>query len=545
MAQPKIQPRLPKGMRDFLPDEMLKREYVFSVVREVFHLYGFEPLQTPVLELKDTLMGKYGEDAEKLIYYAQHPGGKEEVALRYDLTVPLARVVAQYQNDISLPFKRYQLSPVWRAERPQRGRYREFYQCDADIVGIKSMIADAEIVGMIVTVLRRLGFKQFSVKINNRKLLTAMGQYSGVPDSQLPDLYRSVDKFDKIGADGVKGELLARGIDVEVVGRMMDLLQARQPGLESLDFLEEVMGMLPAALEGINELRDLAGYIQDAGVPAENYEFDFTMVRGLSYYTGPIYETVITEPNLGSVTGGGRYDELVGLFRKDSLPTTGTSLGIERIIDLMDVLQLYPAHVGGTVVQVLVSVFNEETRPQATKLAAELRAAGVNVELYLEDKNLGKQFNYADKKGIPLVAILGPEEIASNMVKLKWLADGREGSLPRSSAAYELRARFSEQAKQNAAEIRRQGMTWDEVREKYPNSWLLLEALDAHIDKGKWIVSKMEVVEVLGEKATGMWDSYHHYKQANPAGDYFFYHTIQDEIDIEVLNAFRGPVVAE
>ena len=347
MSTVKIQPRLPKGMRDFLPQEMLKREYVFNIVREVFHTYGFEPLQTPVLELHETLMGKYGEDAEKLIFNAQHPGGKEELALRYDLTVPLARVVAQYQNDITLPFRRYQLSPVWRAERPQRGRYREFYQCDVDIVGIASMSADAEILGVVVTALKRLGFPQFSVKINNRKLLTGMGQYSGVPDAQLGDLYRSVDKFDKIGAEGVQKELLTRGIDNEVVARMMDLIQSRQEGLANLDYLQSVMGDIPAAAEGIRELRELAGYLDDAYISMENYEFDFTMVRGLGYYTGPIFETVITEPNLGSVTGGGRYDDLVGLFRKESLPTTGTSLGIERIIDLMGLLNLYPAQFGG------------------------------------------------------------------------------------------------------------------------------------------------------------------------------------------------------
>lgn len=434
MPEPKIKPRLPKGMRDFLPNDMLKRDYVFGAVREVFHLFGFEPLQTPVLELKETLMGKYGEDAEKLIYYAQHPGGKEDVALRYDLTVPLARVVAQYTNEISLPFKRYQLSPVWRAERPQRGRYREFYQCDADIVGIASMSADAEVLALIVMVLRKLGFKQFRVKINSRKLLTAMGLYSGVSDAQLGDLYRSVDKFDKIGADGVKGELLERGIDAEVVARMLDLLQARQPGLESLDYLEKVMGTLPAAQDGLRDLRDLAAYLKDEQVPPEFYEFDFTMVRGLSYYTGPIFETVITEPNLGSVTGGGRYDELVGLFSKNSLPTTGTSLGIERIIDLMDILNLYPAHIVGTVVEVLVTVFNRDLRADSTRLAADLRAAGVRTELYLEDKNLGKQFNYADKKAIPLVAVLGADEVSAGTVKLKRLKDGAEVTVPRAAA---------------------------------------------------------------------------------------------------------------
>jgi histidyl-tRNA synthetase len=426
MSQVKIKPRLPKGMRDFLPGDMLKRDYVFGVVREVFHLYGFEPLQTPVLELKETLMGKYGEDAEKLIYHAQHPGGKEEVALRYDLTVPLARVVAQYENEIALPFKRYQLAPVWRAERPQRGRYREFYQCDADIVGIAGMNADAEILSLIVTALRRLGFGQFSVKINNRKLLTGMGQYSGVPDAQLGDLYRSVDKFDKIGADGVKAELIERGLPAESVARMMDLIQAKQPGIANLDYLDEMLGSIPAAAEGIRELRDLAGYLDDGGVPPEFYDFDFTMVRGLGYYTGPIFETIITEPNLGSVTGGGRYDDLIGLFRKQTLPTVGTSLGIERLIDLMDELNLYPAYIGGTVVQVLVTVFNAETRAASTQLAAKLRQQGIKTELYLEDKGLGKQFQLADKKHIPLVATLGPDEVAQGVVKLKRLADSSE-----------------------------------------------------------------------------------------------------------------------
>jgi histidyl-tRNA synthetase len=439
MSQVKIKPRLPKGMRDFLPNEMLKREYVFGVVREVFHLYGFEPLQTPVLELHETLMGKYGEDAEKLIFLARHAQGKEELALRYDLTVPLARVVAQYENEISLPFKRYQLSPVWRAERPQRGRYREFYQCDADIVGISSMAADAEIIGLVVTVLKRLGFEQFSVKINNRKLLTAIGQYSGVPDAQLGDLYRSVDKFDKIGAEGVRSELVERGIHTDTVTRMMELIQARQPGLESLDYLEKAMGGIPAAAEGIRELRELAEHLEYASVQPEHFEFDFTMVRGLGYYTGPIYETIITEPNLGSVTGGGRYDDLIGLFRKESLPTTGTSLGIERMIDLMDILELYPAHITGTVVQVLVAVFNEDTRPQAAALAAQLRAQGIKTELYMQDKNLGRQFAYADKKGIPLVAILGPDEIAQNMMRIKRLSDGQEITVERQQAAEKAR----------------------------------------------------------------------------------------------------------
>ncbi len=434
MAKPKIEPRLPKGMRDFLPQEMIKREYVFNIVREVFHLYGFEPLQTPVLELHETLMGKYGEDAEKLIFNAQHPGGKEELALRYDLTVPLARVVAQYQNEITIPFKRYQLSPVWRAERPQRGRYREFYQCDADIVGVKTMSADAEILSLITTVLQRLGFQQFSVKVNNRKLLTAIGQYAGVEGDHLANLYRSIDKFDKIGADGVREELVTRGLPVEVVTRIMDLITARQPGVDQLDYLEDVMGSLPAAQEAISELRELAIHLESANVPSQFYEFDLTMVRGLGYYTGPIFETIITEPNLGSVTGGGRYDDLIGLFRGESIPTTGTSLGIERIIDLLDLLKLYPAHIGGTVVQVLVTVFGDDTRAAATRFTADLRAAGVRTELYMLDKPIGKQMTYADKKRIPLVAVLGTQEIADGTVKLKRLTDGEEVTVDRAAA---------------------------------------------------------------------------------------------------------------
>jgi len=247
-----VKPRLPKGMRDFLPQAMIKRDYVFGVVREVFHLYGFEPLQTPVMELRETLYGKYGADAEQLIFDAQHArSDKDPYALRYDLTVPLARVVAMYENELKFPFRRYHMAPVWRGERPQRGRYREFYQCDADIVGLASMSADAELISLLVTALQRLGFASFVVKINNRKILTGMGQYSGVSDEQLPDLYRSVDKYDKVGAEGVRKELEERGIAADVVARMVELLQTHGEGTASLDFLARVMGHIPAAAEGI------------------------------------------------------------------------------------------------------------------------------------------------------------------------------------------------------------------------------------------------------------------------------------------------------
>jgi histidyl-tRNA synthetase len=402
-----MKPRTPKGFRDFLPADMLKREYVFGVVREVFHLYGFEPLQTPTLELRETLFGKYGEDAEQLIFEAQHGrSDKDPLAMRYDLTVPLARVVAQHEHALRFPFKRYHIAPVWRGERPQRGRYREFYQCDADIVGVASMAADAELISLTITALQRLGFPQFTMKINNRKLLTAVGVYSGVPDAQLPDL--------------------------------MEFITANQGSIDAdLAYLERTLGDIPAAREGLREMRALAEYLAIMGVPAQHYQFDYTTVRGLGYYTGPIWETVITSPNLGSINGGGRYDHLISMFRKESLPTSGTSLGIERIIDVMDELNLYPAHISGTVVEVLVTVFSEATEAASMRLAAELRQAGIRAELYMTDgkHKLGNQFAHADKKGIPLVAVLGDEEIAQGVIKFKRLADGHEtivdhGALP-------------------------------------------------------------------------------------------------------------------
>ena len=419
-----IAPRAPKGFRDFLPETMLRRNYVLDIIRDVFHLFGFEPIDTPILELHETLFGKYGEEAEQLIFTAQHGRSKREpLAMRYDLTVPLARVVGQYESQLNLPFKRYHIAPVFRGERPQRGRYREFWQCDADTVGVASMSADAEIVIMMHEILKRLGFPQFVIKINHRKLLFAIGQFSGVAEEQLPDLYRSVDKFDKIGARGVKRELIERGIDGEAVSRMMDLILAKEPGVDSLDLIAETIADEDS---GLNDLRELADLLADASIPAERYDFDFTMVRGLGYYTGPIFETVISQPNLGSISGGGRYDNLIGMFRRQSLPTTGTSFGIERIIDLMDELELYPPHLGGTLVQALVTVFNEETRRASARIGNQLRKAGINTEVYLGRRKLGRQLAHADKKGIPIVVIAGPAEIEAGVVKLRRLADGNE-----------------------------------------------------------------------------------------------------------------------
>ena len=409
-------------MRDILPQKMLQRQYVISQVEKVFQRFGFEPLQTPVLELRETLLGKYGEDAEKLIYDAQHREGKEELSLRYDLTVPLTRVVAMYPELVK-PFKRYQIAPVWRAERPQKGRYREFYQCDADIVGSKSMLADAEIVTMIYTVLQTLGFKSFVTKINNRKILTGIGQYAGVPDEMLGGLYRSIDKLEKIGVDGVREEMTKSEIPAKVVDKMVDLVSI-QPN--NFGELRECLGDISSAREGLDELEQLATLLGDSNVPRANYQFDFAMVRGLAYYTGPIYETFVTEPKIGSLTGGGRYDELVGLFMNQSIPTTGTSFGIERIIDVMDELAMYPASIGKTVTQVLVTVFNRDLMGASIRVANALRAVGINAELALDADGLGKQLKYSAAKAIPFALIIGPDENAAQKATLRDLASGEQ-----------------------------------------------------------------------------------------------------------------------
>ncbi len=436
-----INARLPKGMRDFLPAEVIKRQYVIGVITDVFQTFGFEPIYTPVLEMRETLMGKYGEDAEKLIFHAQHPGGKEALALRYDLTVPLARYVAMHENALSFPFRRYHIAPVWRAERPQKGRYREFFQCDVDIVGVASMAADAEIVSVLVTALQRLGFADFTVHLNNRKILTGIGLYAGVPETHLGGLYRSIDKLDKIGLQGVERELVAGGIAADAIERMMALLQWRAGGIETLGQVRAQLADVAPAQEGLTELETMLEHLAAMGIPLEHVTVDLAMVRGLGYYTGPIYETIITKPeNLGSVTGGGRYNKLLGLFRRESLPTTGSSLGIERIMGLMDRLDLYPPELSSTVVQVLVTTFRAETQSASLALANELRVDGVRTEAYMNPKrSLGKQIQYADRKGAQIVAFLGDDELAAGVVKFKRLRDGHEVVAERADAARTVR----------------------------------------------------------------------------------------------------------
>ncbi len=427
-----IRPRLPKGMRDILPNQMVLRQQVLGIVERTFEQFAFEPLITPAVELAEILLGKYGQDAEKLIYMVQHPGGKEELALRYDLSVPLSRVVAQYA-DLPKPFRRYQIAPVWRAERPQKGRYREFYQCDADIVGSSSMLADAEIIALIYTVLERLGFQKFVTIINNRKLLTGVGQYSGVPEGRVGELYRTIDKLERIGVDGVRAELLKGGLETKIVERLLQLLRPQDGTSMDLEALRTELADYPVAREGIDELEELLGYLAGLGVPAQCYRMDLSMVRGLDYYTGPIYETVVEEPRIGSLTGGGRFDGLVGRFSAQGYPATGTTIGIERILDVMAELEMFPP--GETVVEALVTVFNPEMLHASLKLISELRCSGLRCELYYDNDPLGTQIRYALKKGIALVVILGPDELAAGQVTVRDLAANSQANVARSRAA--------------------------------------------------------------------------------------------------------------
>jgi histidyl-tRNA synthetase len=425
-----VKPQLPRGMRDILPQQMIHRHYVIDIIRDVFERYGYEPLSTPSVERHETLTGKYGPDAERMIYSVSRQGGKEKLALRYDLSVPLSRVMAMYP-DLRKPFKRYQISPVWRGERPGKGRYREFYQCDVDTVGTSSMLADAELIRITHDVLGRLGFEQFVVKINDRKILTGIGQFAGVPDELLGGLYRSIDKLEKIGLEGVKDELRANQIAEDAIARLLELLRITGDNEEILKELKGRLGEYPVAVEGSGELQEVIAYASHMGVPAERCQVDFSMVRGLDYYTGPIFETVVEEPRVGSICGGGRYDELIGTFSDRSYPATGISFGIERIIEVMEELSMFPPEVGMTKTEVLVTIFSEDQIATSLQVSEELRGSGLNTELYFENDPLGDQIRYALKKGVPYVIIVGPDEAAAGQVTIRNLALNEQRTVER------------------------------------------------------------------------------------------------------------------
>lgn len=416
-----MKPSLPKGTRDFLPEQMILRKKVITIIEEVFQSYGYEPLETPAIEKIELLQGKAGEEADHLFFKILKRGegekrGEFDLGLRFELTLSLARVIAMY-GDLPIPFKRYQMQPVWRAERPQKGRYREFWQCDADCVGAPSMMADSEIIAMVNAVLTRLGFERFIIGINNRKILRGLLDYAGIGDEKSTDALICADKLDKIEMSGVLTEMAERGISGDSAKKFMD-------GLAFDGSVDEVLAHLEPVLsdgigrEGREEMQRLFNYLGAMGVPPENYRFNLSIVRGLGYYTGPVFETVVEEPKIGSITGGGRYDGLVGLLSGRDIPCTGTSIGLERIIDVMTELGMMGAARSAT--QVLVTVFDESTTTESIRLANELRAIGLNCEVYLTPKtSLGKQFGYAEKKGIPLAVVLGPEEIESGKAGLK------------------------------------------------------------------------------------------------------------------------------
>jgi histidyl-tRNA synthetase len=419
-----------KGMKDYLPREMRLRQHIIATLTGVFERYGFEPMQTPIVEYESTLAGKIGDD-EKLIYRLQY--GDDRLALRYDQTVSLARVVGQYPNELVFPFRRYQIGPSYRGERQQRGRFREFYQADIDIVGAAGPLADAEIVAVVVECLRALGFADatgFRVLLNHREILSGLARSCGVPDAEAGGVYRAIDKFDKIGAEGVKEELLEQGISPDAVERMIAFLEIDgEPG-EALEAMSEALARDEAAVQALDNLAAIVRHLRELGTPAEHVAVAPRLARGLSYYTGAVFEAVIEQPPIGSLLGGGRYDNLIGSFAGRKVATVGTAFGIERLQIVMSELGIAPLTTGSA--QVFVTIFSPELTAASLSLASELRAAGVPTITALGADKLGKQFREADAKGIPYTLVLGPDELASGVVGLKNLRTGDQRNIPRS-----------------------------------------------------------------------------------------------------------------
>lgn len=425
-------------MRDFLPHDVRRRAYVIAIVEAVYRRYGFQPLETPALENIETLTGKYGDEGNQLMFKVlrrgEHEGsGETDLALRYDLTVPLARLVAEHRGTLPKFFKRYQIQPVWRADRPARGRFREFYQCDVDAIGSRSMVVESELCAAVADVLQQLGFDDFIIKLNHRQLLAALLDASGVPVPLQAAALVALDKLDKIGTDGVAGELDRRGIDRQAAQR---LLAAFAPGRT----LEEVGRLLPAGSAGAGALDELRQIVTLGAVTsaAPYLRFDASLARGLSYYTGAIMELAV--PDLaGSLGGGGRYDGLIGMFLGADIPACGFSLGLERILVVMSERQMFPETVDAPPADLLMTLFDHESIADALTLARIVRAAGLRVEIYPEPDKLGKQFKYAAALGIPLVAVVGQDERAGGIVTVKDMKTGRQSTVPRTELAARVR----------------------------------------------------------------------------------------------------------
>ncbi len=438
MAQ---KPSIPKGTRDFSPVEMAKRNYIFNTIKEVYALYGFQQIETPAMENLSTLMGKYGEEGDKLLFKILNSGDflhgmtAEEVAttstgklaakfcekgLRYDLTVPFARYVVQHREELALPFKRYQIQPVWRADRPQKGRYREFYQCDADVVGSDSLLNEVELMQIIDTVFTRFGVR-VCIKMNNRKILTGIAEMIGQAE-KIVDITVAMDKLDKIGLDAVNAELAADGIPAEAIAKLQPIIQLSGTNEEKLATMKEVLKDSETGLKGVDEM---AYILAKLGGLNNQVELDLTLARGLNYYTGAIFEVKALDVEIGSITGGGRYDNLTGIFGMPGLSGVGISFGADRIFDVLNQLDLYPKEaVGGT--QVLFVNFGEAETDYCLPALAQVRQAGISAEMYPDAVKMKKQMSYANAKGIPFVVMAGETEMKEDVMALKNMVTGEQ-----------------------------------------------------------------------------------------------------------------------
>jgi histidyl-tRNA synthetase len=428
-------------MRDFLPDDVRRRQYVIGVIAGVYQRYGFEPLETPAVENIETLMGKYGEEGDRLIFRILKRGeegkaGEADLALRYDLTVPLARVIAEYRARLPKFFKRYQVQPVWRADRPQKGRFREFFQCDVDAIGSTSPVVETELLSAASEVLQQLAFDNFTIRVNHRKVLTALLDAAGVAASGHGDALVALDKMDKIGRAGVAAELQARGLtSAHQADNLLDLFPHAEPtdNEELLARLRRYLKSDENSLGAVAELEEVVRLSEESNARSR-LRIDPSLARGLSYYTGAIFE--IGVPDLaGSLAGGGRYDDLIGMFLGQPVPACGISLGLERILVVMGERGMFPPALTVTPADVMVTIWNTDGAADAVKLAAELRAAGLRVDVYPEADKIGKQFKYSDSRGIRFVTIVGDDEAARGVVAVKDLKTGEQKVVPRADVA--------------------------------------------------------------------------------------------------------------
>lgn len=436
-------PGIPKGTRDFSPVEMAKRNYIFNTIREVFYLYGFQQIETPSMENLSTLMGKYGDEGDKLLFKIQNSGDyfsgltDEELlsrnaaklasrfcekGLRYDLTVPFARYVVMHRDEITFPFKRFQIQPVWRADRPQKGRYREFYQCDADVVGSNSLLNEVELVQMIDTVFRKFGIR-VSIKINNRKILSGIAEIIGEAD-KIVDITVAIDKLDKIGLDNVNAELASKGIPQEAIDKLQPIILLSGTNEEKLETLKTVLAASETGLKGVEESEFILKTIAGLGIQSD-VELDLTLAHGLNYYTGAIFEVKALDVQIGSISGGGRYDNLTGVFGMEGVSGVGISFGADRIYDVLNQLDLYPKDaVDGT--QLLFVNFGDAEAAYVLPVLAKVRAAGIRAEIYPDSAKMKKQMGYANNKAIPFVAIVGENEMNEGKLTLKNMTTGEQ-----------------------------------------------------------------------------------------------------------------------